>query len=241
MIWLALLTLRNYLNYKRITIRYKSSGQMGSEKESKEEENNEESTDSLKVPSMEDIENEDHLEDISADSSDEGTRDGDFSELKKYQDEAKENYQKYLYAMAEIDNMKKRHIKERSELTRYNGEHIARDVLEILDDLERTCDQGSEISPEVLLEGVNLITSRMKSILERHQVKVEDSIGKMFDPQKHEALTMSPSDDSLPGTIIHQLKKAYYFKDKLLRPAQVVVACENKSSGKEEPSEPDEE
>jgi molecular chaperone GrpE len=230
---------------------------MKSEKESIEEEKDEETIDSLKVPNMENLEDKDHVEEASEERTDdfsdesfdeeidevieEEVEDGYLVEIRKYQDEAKENYQKYLYAMADIDNMKKRHIKERSELTRYNGEHIARDVLEILDDLERTCDQGSEISPEVLLEGVNLILSRMKNILERHQVKAEDSIGQMFDPQKHEALTMAPSDDSLPGTVIHQLKKAYYFKDKLLRPAQVVVACENQRVEKEEISELEEE
>lgn len=177
------------------------------------------SLDSLKVPGVDELDSR---------SNEQIAQKGglDLSELQKLEAEAKDNYDKYLYAMAEIDNMKKRHIKERSELIKYNGENIARDMLEVLDDLERTCEQGRDISTEVLFEGIQLISSRMKSIFERHQVKVSDDAGKPFDPSKHEALTMTPSADVSPGTILHQLKKAYYFKDKLLRPAQVVVACE---------------
>ncbi len=186
-------------------------------------------TNELKVPKVEDLDSGSEEEEVSPET--------DFSALVKLESEAKENYQKYLYAMAEIDNMKKRHIKERSELIKYNGENIARDMLEVLDDLERTLDQGEDISPEVLFEGVQLITSRMKNIFERHQVKVDDAIGKPFNPSFHEALTMTPSSDAEPGTVLHQLKKAYFFKDKLLRPAQVVVACESDAGGSPEKNE----
>lgn len=146
--------------------------------------------------------------------------------ISKLEQEAKESYQKYLYAMAEIDNMKKRHLKERSDLLKYNGENIARDIIEVLDDLERTSEQSEEVSSSTLLEGITLIASRMRSLLERHQIKSEDSLGAKFDPNKHEAITMSPSKDAEPGTIIHQVRKTYFFKDKLLRPAQVVVVSE---------------
>jgi molecular chaperone GrpE len=221
---------------------------MGSKNETTQEEvasNDEsESLDSLKVPDLESSDSEaasgegensdetsssDNQADGSGDekmADDQGESETDFSMLQRLEAEAKENYQKYLYAMAEIDNMKKRHIKERSELIKYNGEHVARDLLEVLDDLERTLEQGHEISSEVLFEGVTLITSRMRSIFERHQVRAQDAVGKPFDPSVHEALTMTPSNEAAPGTILHQLKKAYFFKDKLLRPAQVVVASE---------------
>lgn len=192
----------------------------------------------LKVPKVEDLDSY-GSEQINLDktNSEEGAGGDDFSQLAKLEAEAKENYQKYLYAMAEIDNMKKRHIKERSELIKYNGENIARDMLEILDDLERTLEQGSEISSEVLFEGVQLISSRMKSIFDRHQVKVHDASGKKFDPSMHEALTMTPSSDVEVGTVLHQLKKAYFLKDKLLRPAQVVVASEPEASSDKAQSE----
>jgi molecular chaperone GrpE len=210
------------------------------EKNKNEVENLDDSVDSLKMPGMDDLEDQDsapdtadEVEDVSPDTaedSEEESEDAEASELKRLEEEAKENYQKYLYAMAEIDNMKKRHIKERSELLKYNGENIARDMLEILDDLERSLEQGKEISSDVLFEGLELIASRMRNIFERHQVKVDDAIGKMFDPAIHEALTAAPSKEVVPGTVLHQLKKAYFFKDKLLRPAQVVVASEDTGS-----------
>jgi len=169
----------------------------------------------LKVPSADEL------------NQKEGTN---LDKLSKLEHEAKDSYQKYLYAMAEIDNMKKRHLKERSDLLKYSGENIARDIIEVLDDLERTSEQSEEVASSTLLEGISLITSRMRSLLERHQIKSEDSLGTKFDPNKHEAITMSPSKDAEPGTIIHQVRKTYFFKDKLLRPAQVVVVSEKLAS-----------
>ena len=142
----------------------------------------------------------------------------------KLQAEVKEAQSKYLYAIAETDNIKKRHLKERSELIKYQGESIARDLLEILDDLDRVSGVGSEANSEAILEGVQLIASRMRSIFDRYSIKGEDAVGSKFDPAKHEALTMVNSPDIDSGVVIQELKKSYYYKDKLLRPAQVVVS-----------------
>jgi len=130
---------------------------------------------------------------------------------------------KYLYAMAELDNTRKRHIKERSELLKYSGESLARDLLEVLDDLERAASQPIESESAQVLEGVNLIANRMRTLFERFGIKAEDSNGQMFDPKKHEALTVAPSSQGDAGKILQQITKCYYFKDKLLRPGQVIV------------------
>ncbi len=136
-------------------------------------------------------------------------------------DEAKS---RYLYAIAETDNVKKRNIKERSELIKYQGDSMARDLLEILDDLERVAGVSPETSADTILEGLQLIASRMKSIFDRYSIKAQEAVGAPFDPSKHEALSMVNSDEVDSGLIIQELKKCYYYKDKLLRPAQVVVS-----------------
>lgn len=130
---------------------------------------------------------------------------------------------KYMYAMAELDNTRKRHAKERSELLKYAGENMARDLLEVLDDLERAASQSIDTESATILEGINLISNRMRTLFERYGVKAEDSIGSLFDPKKHEALTMIPSAPEESGKVLQQVSRCYFYKDKLLRPAQVIV------------------
>ena len=130
---------------------------------------------------------------------------------------------KYLYAMAEIDNTRKRHIKERSDLLKYSGENIARDLLEILDDLDRASGQSQDVPAGTVIEGIGLIANRMRSLYERHGIKSEECVGHSFDPKKHEALTMVPSSKEDSGKVLQQISKCYFFKDKLLRPGQVIV------------------
>lgn len=156
--------------------------------------------------------------------------------IAKLEADLQEAQSKYLYAMAEMDNIKKRHFKERSELIKYQGESISRDLLEILDDLERVSAVAPETNSQTILEGVQLIGSRMKSIFERYSIKPEDCTGSKFDPAKHEALTMVNSDEVDSGNIIQVIKKCYYYKDKLLRVAQVVVSNGPKAVEEGEPN-----
>ncbi len=136
----------------------------------------------------------------------------------------RENYDKYLRAVAELENLKKRTIKERSDLIKYAGESLARDVVEIVDDLDRALGAENKGSMEDFLKGVNMIRDRFLSILEQHSIKSQTSLGKAFDPLIHQALASVPTADHAPGMVIQEYKKAYNFKDKLLRPGQVVVS-----------------
>jgi molecular chaperone GrpE len=147
----------------------------------------------------------------------------EIEKVASFEDKINELNNKYLYAMAELDNTRKRHIKERSDLLKYSGETIARDLLEVLDDLERAAVQPAESDSSQVLEGINLIANRMRTLFERFGIKSEDSNGQMFDPKKHEALTVAPSSKSDSGKILQQVTKCYYYKDKLLRHGQVIV------------------
>lgn len=139
--------------------------------------------------------------------------------------EVKENYDKYLRALAEVENQKKRNLKERSDLLRYAGENLARDLLEVVDNLGRAVSQKPETGVgEEFFTGIEMIHSQLVSVLDRHGIKGESSLGEPFDPNKHQAMTMVPTALHPVGTVIEEFRKAYYFKDKLLRPAQVVVA-----------------
>lgn len=148
-----------------------------------------------------------------------------------------ENYDKYLRALADLENVKKRHAKERSDLIRYAGEHLARDLVEVLDNLELALKQKGPAVNDELLKGVDMIYKQFVSALEKHAVSSESAIGKPFDPQKHQAMTSVPSTEFEPGMVMEEYRKAYFFKDRLLRPGQVVVAAspDTVSSKKETP------
>jgi len=141
--------------------------------------------------------------------------------------EVKENYDKYLRAVAELENFKKRSIRERSDLLKYAGENLARDLLEISDNFQiafsREVPAGG--ANEEFAKGMRMIWDRFKAILEQHSVKGESHLGKMFDPAKQQALASVPTSDQPPGTILEEFKQTFFFKDKLLRPGQVVVAA----------------
>lgn len=146
--------------------------------------------------------------------------------LEELRKESADNYDKFLRAMADMDNLKKRFAKERSELLRYAGENLARDLLDVVDNLNRAASQ--EISEAGLVDykkGVELVYESFVSILGKHGINAESAIGQEFDPAKHDALVSQPTQDAEPGIVLQELKPAYYFKDKLLRPAQVVVSA----------------
>ena len=145
-------------------------------------------------------------------------------EIEELELSAKQNHDKYLRAMADFENYKKRVLKERAELIKYSGESVIIDFIDVLDDLNRASEAEAD-SVEGVLEGVNMIKKRFESVFKKHSVESKDFIGQDFDPNCHEALTTLPTDEHPPGVVMEELKKAYFFKDKLIRPAQVVVSA----------------
>ena len=145
--------------------------------------------------------------------------------------ESVENHEKYLRALADFENFKKRAIKERSELVKYQGERIFQDMLEIIDNFERAISTQGGTS-EQFRTGIELIHKQFTDLLGKYEVRSESALGKDFDPVRHEALGQVALDDTKPGVIVNELRKAYLYKDKLLRPGGVIVASAA-SSGSE--------
>ena len=143
----------------------------------------------------------------------------------KYKAESAENYDKYLRALAEFENYKKRALKERGDLLKYQGEKILGDMLDVGDNLDFAI-QYADADPEKLRDGVKLIHKIFMDVLARWDVRPVSGIGKPFDPITYNAISRVPASDAAPGTIVGELKKAYFYKDKLLRVGEVVVATE---------------
>jgi molecular chaperone GrpE len=165
------------------------------------------------------------IDDNDEESSTSTTEDESEKIIMELRGEAKENYDKYLRAVAELENFKKRFAKERSEILKYAGENLARDLLDVIDNLERAIKNSDQDKESQLYIGVKLILDSFTGILERHSIKSESALGAMFDPSKQEALASVPTAEKEPGTVLDEYRKAYFFKDKVLRHAQVVVAA----------------
>lgn len=144
-------------------------------------------------------------------------------ELAQTRKEVAEINDKYLRALAECENYKKRALKERSDLLKYQGESIFFDLLDVLDNLELALTHAGA-DPAALKDGVDLIYRKFVAMLGKWDVRGDSALGRVFDPTRHNAISRVAVDDAAPGTVINELKKTYMYKDKLLRPADVVVA-----------------
>ncbi len=150
------------------------------------------------------------------------------SETEKLKAELEKAKRDHLYLAADFENYKKNAIKERSELLKFGSERIVRDLLSVVDNFERALENSE--NPEKFREGVDLINQELKSMLQRFGVTEAPAHGLRFDPLMHEALSSEPTESVPAGHVSRVFKKAYKLHDKLVRPAQVVVATapENK-------------
>jgi molecular chaperone GrpE len=139
--------------------------------------------------------------------------------------ELAETKDRYLRLMAEFDNYKKRTLKEQSELMKYQGERIVVELLEVLDNLELALSH-STADHDKLKEGLEMVHKMFVDRLGRWEIRGESGMGNQFDPHKHAAISKVPGNDAQPGTIVGELKKPYFYKDKLIRVGEVVVATE---------------
>lgn len=163
-------------------------------------------------------ENGDNLTDEETESEPEGQRNGD----KDYQD----LYQKYIRLAADFENYKKRLAKEKADVIAYGNEELIKALLNVIDNLERALDHvDADEDPKPLIEGVKLVHKQFLSCLEKFGVQfVDASPGEEFDPRLHQAIERVESPDFTPGLIISEMLRGYTLKDRLLRPALVVVS-----------------
>lgn len=154
------------------------------------------------------------------------------SEMSALKAELEDTKDKYLRSLADFENYKKRALKERSELLKYQGDRIVYDLLEVLDNLELALSHA-DAEPEKLKAGLELIQKLFINVLGRWEIRAVTGLGKEFDPAQQQAISKIALDDTKPGTVINEFKKAYFYKDKLLRPADVVVSVAREGNASE--------
>jgi len=130
--------------------------------------------------------------------------------------------ERYVRLAADFDNYKKRVARERQELVTLANERLVKELLPILDDLERALVAAAEHEEARLEEGVRLVRRELGALLERNGVREIDTDG-AFDPNVHEALLVQPSEAD-EGSVIDVVQKGYTLGGRVVRPARVVVA-----------------
>jgi molecular chaperone GrpE len=126
---------------------------------------------------------------------------------------------------ADFDNYRKRVAKENSEALARGKAKLARELLPVVDNLERALQADKDASsPEALAHGVALVHEELRSRLENAGVESFDPTGEPFDPQLHEALSTQPAGDTEPGVVVETVEKGYRLDGQVLRPARVVVS-----------------
>lgn len=150
---------------------------------------------------------------------------GDLAEaLRRAEAEAAENWAKYLRAVAEMENLRKRMARDVDSARRSGIERLASEILPVADSLEMALESGANATVEALLDGKAATLRLLRAALERLGIEALDPLGEPFDPQLHEAMSMQPAPAAEPGSVIAVLQKGYRLQDRLLRPARVVVA-----------------
>ncbi|MCX5746032.1 MAG: nucleotide exchange factor GrpE [Proteobacteria bacterium] len=138
----------------------------------------------------------------------------------------KDNYDKYLRSVADLENLRKRQRRELEETKLETKQKVLKEMLPVVDNLERAIEHagaGAGDAPSPIVEGVRLVLRQFTTAFERLDVVPVDADGHPFDPNLHEAISQLESDKPA-GTIVQVLQRGYKSGDRLLRPALVVVA-----------------
>ena len=139
---------------------------------------------------------------------------------------AAEHWDRYLRTAAEVENVRKRATRDVEHARKYALESFSRELLAVRDSLEMGIQAADNADAASLLEGSEATLKLLTSTLERFGIEIVDPEGEPFDPEFHEAMTMQPSADAEPGSVLTVVQKGYSLNGRLLRPAMVVVASE---------------
>jgi len=160
--------------------------------------------------------------DISIESLQNKLRDAD-AEVSKCQDQM-------LRQQAEVDNIRKRLQRDVSDAHKFALKNIANELLPIIDSMEmeqKSAIENPDTDVTTLREGSALIMKMLSGLFEKFQIEVIDPEGDKFDPEKHQAISMVPTPDVEPNTVIQVHQKGYELNQRLLRPAMVIVAAKS--------------
>lgn len=182
---------------------------------------------------MADPTNNDFLDDIASAEAEEHSAefeeiDDEAIEIDSLRAERDEYKDRFMRALADAENSRKRGDKARREAEQYGGSKLSRDLLPVYDNLKRAVESATDEQKQVasaLIEGVELTLRSLMNVFEKHGIKIiTPEVGDRFDPNEHEAMFEAPVPDTKAGDIIQVSADGFMLHDRLLRPAQVGVS-----------------
>jgi molecular chaperone GrpE len=160
--------------------------------------------------------------------AEEKTENKDSAEQEEKKETPEEDFKsKYFYLAAELENIRKRHGKEKENLIKYGNEKVLSELLEVADNLERTLkalENETDEKVRNIIVGVEMVYKQFEQVLSQNGLTPVETKGKTFDPHFHEAMAQQVVPDKEEGEIILEYQKGYILNGRLLRPAKVVVA-----------------
>lgn len=146
--------------------------------------------------------------------------------------EAKENYDRYLRTLADLDNYKKRAAREKADTLKFGKEDIIKDILPFLDSLDRALEHADSSDAQAFKAGIALMQDQLLCCLKKHGVERIESAGADFDPNIHEALMQMESEQHDNNQIVHEMEKGYMLNGRLVRPSRVCVCKKTSKDNK---------
>ena len=165
-------------------------------------------------PEILDAESDNNVEEIKSEDSAEKKAEDDFKE-------------KFYYLAAEMENIKRRHSKEKENLIKFGNEKVLSGLIEVVDNLDRTLEAlvGDEDEKvKNIVTGVEMVRTQFLDVLKNNGLERLNVIGEIFDPNFHEALAQQPAEGKKDQEIIQEFQKGYVLNGRLLRAAKVVIA-----------------
>ncbi|TAL06636.1 MAG: nucleotide exchange factor GrpE [Verrucomicrobia bacterium] len=151
----------------------------------------------------------------------------ELDDLKSRAAKADENWDRFLRTTADFENFKKRAARERQDAVKFANEGLLQKIIPVLDNFEMAlgaAQNSPAASGQSLQAGIAMIQQQLKNALVEAGLEEVDATGKPFDPNLHEAVSQQESADAAEGSVVQQLRKGYKLRERLLRPATVIVA-----------------
>ena len=147
------------------------------------------------------------------------------AELKEAKTQTDDYYNRLQRLQAEFDNFRKRTFKEKEELVKYASERVVRELLPVIDNFERALEAAKNTQDfAALAQGVEMIFRQLNGVLGKEGLAEIEAVGQAFDPNLHEAIMQVDSEEHPANTVVEEVQKGYYLKDKVLRPSMVKVS-----------------
>ena len=190
---------------------------------SAQKQDNNETTEPLTEEIVEELLEQEMQEDEASLASPEKSADSLEAQLEDAQAKATENWESYLRAKAEMDNLRRRNTRDVENAHKYGIEKFVTELLPVLDSMAMGL-ATEDASAESLREGMEMTMNMLGKMLEKLSIEEIDPLNEKFDADKHQAMTMQPSADVEPNTVIAVMQKGYALNNRLIRPAMVMVS-----------------